>query len=182
MQQQLTAEPNTEESNTAEVIVPNRKNGCYTMHIRDLPKWKHVLEQYYFWTTSASPDSIDSVDWNETTPGRLYIHYTPEGGVLHTFTLFSNGTFMVQGEAKTLDAWRNTHFPELNERYMNSTDIFVPSDEATTTGLINHLHAMMLLSIIHPTNSIQTTHQLSLLPFNYLFVKHQHSPQETMHK
>ena len=85
------------------------------------------MEQYYFWTTSASPDSIDSIDWNETTPGRLYIHYTPEGGVLHTFTLFSNGTFMVQGEAKTLDAWRNTHFPELNERYMNSTDIFVPS-------------------------------------------------------
>ncbi len=85
---------------------PTRKGCCYSFTIKDLEKWKAVLENYY--VNSISPVQREiNVEWNERRDGdTLLIKYNNAGGgISFTITLHTTtGTVCIQGPNKSLVA------------------------------------------------------------------------------
>ena len=88
---------------------PSKKSGCYTVQIKDIdiPKWKKVNDIFY-------RHENEELQWDGKEPDQCKVQ---RHGVSLTLTQHANGTFMVQG--KSIDLWREEHFPNLSILFDN---------------------------------------------------------------
>ena len=104
---------------TPEDIKLNRNSNCYTMVVKNPARWEKILETV-FWNPADDPTI--TIQWIKDEVDKVLIHYEEKSNnfKIH-MTLWTNGTFMVQGKQKSLEVWRNERFPTMEEHYLNPT-------------------------------------------------------------